>query len=101
MKNHKSQNGFSIIEIVVVIVALALGVTIGIVGMNAYNNSIKKTPAAEVTPKATDNTATDVPIAPVIDTVQSLDTATQTLDSINLDSDSGDSTKLDTQTADF
>jgi hypothetical protein len=69
--------------------------------MNAYNSQNKTEPTAEVKTPTPQNTVTDVPVAPVVDTVESLDDATDTLDAINLDEDNGDSAMLESQTADF
>lgn len=101
MKYNKSQSGFSIIEIIVGVAVLAVGITVGIVGMNAYNSQNKAAPTAEIKTPASQNTVDDVPTAPVVNTVESLDDATATIDSINIDEDNGDSAKLESQTADF
>ena len=97
----KAQSGFSIVEIFVGFSVIAVGITIGIIGMNTYNTQNKTVPTAQVKPFTTQNIVTDVPIAPVINTVQSLDTASTTIDGINIDDDSGDNAKLESQTADF
>jgi prepilin-type N-terminal cleavage/methylation domain-containing protein len=101
MKYYKTQLGFSIIEVIIVIVTLGIGATIGVVGMSALNKPAKENSTAQIAKEPPKNIATDVPVAPIIDSVLSLDTANATLDDINLDEDSGDSIQLDNQTADF
>lgn len=104
MKANNKQSGFTIIEVVIAIVVLAIGVAVGIFGMRMFNEQTTKTstPTNNTSIQTDSKVANDVPTAPVINSVESLDTATKTLDGINLDSDtSGDTTKLDTQTADF
>lgn len=106
MSNQKSQSGFSIVEIILVVAVLAIGVAVGIFGMKAFNSATtvsNTNPTSVIKPlvKAPEAIANNVPVAPVINSIAGLDTANVTLDSINLDDDSGDAKQLDSQLVGF
>lgn len=89
--------GFSAVEVLLVIVIVAV---IGFIGYTVAQNTIFKKDAAIDNINMSEK-ATDVPAAPEINTDSDLLEVTETLDSIDLNSDSGDIEAIESQLSEF
>ncbi|HSW80005.1 MAG TPA: prepilin-type N-terminal cleavage/methylation domain-containing protein [Candidatus Saccharimonadales bacterium] len=100
MKSLKDSHGFSAVELIIVLLVLVVLAGAGYGYMKMKNNSA--TPAATTTTTTTSQTATvSVPAAPQVQKTSDLDTALNTVDSVNLDAGSSDSSQLGSQTNGF
>lgn len=100
MKTRLNQQGFSVVEFVVILVIIA---GLGFVGYTVYNPSgSKNTTTTSTQPANSEATAIDVPSALTISSTSDLDKAGATLDQTDVsDSNSSDSSQLDSQLAAF
>lgn len=100
MKSLHQQNGFSVVELVIVIAVLAV---VGAVGYTVKNRQTAVTTPVSSTSAVTGSAkATNVGTAPTIQTTSDLDTAAATLDQNDPGSTyNSDLGQLDTETSDF
>ncbi len=97
MSLRKSQTGFSVFELVIIIVVVAI---VGLASYVVYNRQHNKT--VTTGPATSTSTASTVPSAPTINSTSDLDKATATLDQVDPStSNSSDSSQLDSQLAAF
>jgi len=92
MKSLFKKQGFSIIELLVIIIVVGL---IGVVGYFFYGNFISNNQVKEQSP-----VASGVPVAPAITTTANLDEAEVVLNGINLD-DNTDELQIDSELSNF
>ena len=92
MRTQRSQLGFSMVEVVAVVVAVIViaGAGYVLITRNKHNKSVASQPAAVTTPVA-------VPAAPEVKTTSDLKAAEQTLDATDIDAGTTDTNQLDTQ----
>lgn len=95
MNMHKSQSGFSIVELVLVFVVVGAISFVGYTFLKGTEARRANLPT-QATQKATDATAQDIPPAPAIEQTSDLDKASDTLDQIDVDT-SADSQQLDAE----
>ena len=99
MKLRTNQSGFSIVEIVIVIIALA---TVGLLGYTFYNNQVGKPASSDQANSSQSASANDVKTAPEITSTAGLDQAAATLDQTDLSGGSNDDTsQLDAELTNF
>lgn len=96
MRIIKPQAGFTAIELVLVVVVLGL---IGFTTVKAYD--AHNVASKDQAPTVQSAKLEAVPAAPVITTDADLSTAASTLDSMNVDENSSDSSELDADLASF
>lgn len=99
MKLRTNQSGFSIVEVIVVIVALAV---IGLLGYTFYNSQVGKPASSDQASSSQSASANDVKTAPEITDTAGLDQAAATLDQTDPSGGSNDDTsQLDAELANF
>ena len=86
MNHLKKQNGFSLVEMVIVVIVIVVIAALGYVAWNKFANKDAQMETSTSQPA----TADDVPTAPQIKTTDDLDEASTTLDEIDLNESSDD-----------
>lgn len=86
MNHLKKQNGFSLVEIGIVVVVIVVIAALGYVAWNKFANQDAQTE----TSTSQSTTAEDVPSAPQIQETNDLDEADATLDEINVNGSDDD-----------
>lgn len=94
MKLRFNQSGFSIVEILIVVVVL------GLIGLISYNFYTKQSDTTANSTTSQSATAEDVPAAPEVTSTSDLDIASTMLDEADTSS-SSDSAELDSQLQSF
>jgi len=94
----RKQAGFTFIELILVVAALAL---IGVVGVTAYNSHQNATQQASTNTPGPVATTANVPAAPQINSTSDLTTAENTLDQSDVDANTSDSSQLNSQLSSF
>lgn len=98
MTNRHLIKGFSVVEIVIVVAVVAIVGALGVVGYNQWKTANTATDTSGVV----ENQDSLAEIAvPSVTNAEDLDTATKTLDDIDLAEDSSDLDQIDTETAGF
>lgn len=98
LRTTLDSKGFSAVELIIVLVVLVGVAGTGYAYMKMKNNA---TPAATTTTTTTQTASSDVPSAPQIKSNSDLDTALNTVNSVNLDASSSDSSQLGSQSSNF
>ena len=100
MKAHNSQSGFSIAEVGLVVIIIAI---IGFLGYTFYSSQMDKTASNDNSQTSSEPAiASDVTTAPAISSVADLDLAQATLDQTDPGgSNSSDTSQLDAELGNF
>lgn len=98
MTSRYSKKGFSVVEIIIVVAVVAIVGVLGVVGYNQWQAANKTTDTSGVV--ETQNAAADIAV-PAVTTAEDLDTATKTLDDIDLAEDSSDLDEIDAEATGF
>lgn len=93
---NRNHQGFSLIEVVIVVIVVGLIAALGYVAWNKFANQDAQTE----TSTSQSATAEDVPAAPQIETTDDLDEASTTLDQIDVNG-SGDDAQLEREVESF
>lgn len=104
MKILKDSNGFSAIELIVILVVFAGLAGAGYMYMKMKNNSDTTATTTSTSTAPTSNSQSSsgsIPTAPQVNSNKDLDTALNTLNQTNLDDGSSDGTQLGTQSSAF
>jgi prepilin-type N-terminal cleavage/methylation domain-containing protein len=98
MTKRYLKNGFSVVEIVLVVAVVAIIGALGVVGYNQWKAANTTTDTSGVT--ESQDSAADIAV-PAVTTSEDLDTATKTLDDIDLAEDSSDLDEIDADATGF